>query len=308
MARAEITDFWAMVFNPSAMHRLIHVLLGAYLQAAFFVMSIAAFYLLKNRHLDFARKSFTIALVTAVIAGLAILVSGDLQAKKVAITQPAKLAAMEGHFETGPAALYLFGVPDADSRQVRYAIAWPGLLSFLVHGSFRQPVTGLDQFVRQDWPPVGLTFFSYHLMLWLGAIIIGLALVGAVYRWRGTVFQKRWLLWAFVWAVPLPYLANQAGWVAAEVGRQPWVVYGLLRTSDALSKAVKAEQVLFSIVMFTLIYALLLAVFLFILDSKIKQGPDEPTMPPQKTSAAELLRLLGKRAGQGGDSLTQAGG
>jgi cytochrome d ubiquinol oxidase subunit I len=306
LARAEITDFWAMVFNPSSMHRLIHVLLGAYLQGAFFVMSIAAFYLLKNRHIEFARKSLTIALLVAVVTGLAITVSGDLQAKKVAQTQPAKLAAMEAHFETGtgPAPLYLFGIPDHESRQVRYGIAWPGMLSFLVHGNFREPVRGLDQIPRDEWPPVGITFFAFHLMIWIGVVIILLAIVGAWFRWRGTLFQKRWLLWVFVWAVPLPYLANQTGWIAAEVGRQPWVVYGLLRTSDALSKAVKAEQVLASIIMFTIIYALLFAVFLFILDSKIKHGPDEPLIPPDKTSAADLLKLLGQRAGQGGDSLT----
>lgn len=284
-ARAEITEFWAMVFNPSSLHRLGHVLIGCYIQGAFFVMSIAAFYLIRDRHVEFAQKSFTLALGLATVMGLAALVSGDLQARKVAATQPAKFAALEKLYATtdGPTPLTVAGV------------TIPGGLSFLVHGNFQEPVTGLDQFPREDWPPVTLTSLAFRSMVALGLMMIGLTALAWVFYKRGTLFTNRALLWVFVWAVPLPILANQLGWIAAEVGRQPWIVYGLLRTSDALLKAVRAEQVLGSIIMFTVIYALLLLVWLYILDHKIKQGPDEVT-PAAATTAAGLLDAAARRA------------
>jgi len=305
-ARAEITDFWAMVFSPSSMQRLSHTLIGAYILAAFFVMSIAAYYIVKGRHLDFAKKSFSIALVVAALASLAAPISGDMQARKVAQTQPAKLAAMEAVFQTGPkpTPLYLFGLPDATEQHVKYSVAIPGMLSWLANGDSERPVAGLDQIPRQDWPPVAITFYSFHIMVWLGGLFVVLTLTGLYFRWRGTLFEKRWLLWVFVWAVPLPYMANQLGWVTAEVGRQPWVVYGLLRTSDALSKAVVANQVLGSIIMFIIIYAMLFAVWVFVLDSKIKHGPDEEAVP-SATARDGLFGVAGLRAGTGGASLTE---
>lgn len=307
-ARAEITDFWAMVFSPSSMHRLAHTVIGAYILAAFFVMSISAYYILKGRHLDFARKSFTIALIVATVTSLAEPISGDLQGKKVAQTQPAKLAAMEAVFHTspGPTPLYLFGLPDTTGQRVNYGIAVPGLLSWLAYGDFRKPVVGLDQVPHRDWPPVAATFQAFHVMVWLGGLFVMLTLVGMFFLWRGTIFQKRWLLWVFVLAVPLPYVANEVGWMTAEVGRQPWVVYGLLRTSDALSKAVVAGQVLGSIIMFIVIYALLFVVWVFVLDSKIKHGPDETVTAPGATVPGGLLGIAGLRAGIGGASLTEA--
>jgi len=306
-ARAEITDFWAMVFNPSSVHRLVHTLIGAYILAAFFVMSVSAYYLLKKRHLDFAKKSFTVALILGTVMSLAALVSGDLQGKKVAVTQPAKLAAMEARFVTtdGPTPLYLWGIVDERGERMKQGWAVPGLLSFLVHGNFREPVNGLDKIPRQDWPPVAMTFYAFHLMVILGILFICLTLLASVFRWRGTLFERRWLLWVFVFAVPLPYVANEAGWVTAEVGRQPWVVYGLLRTSEALSKAVVANQVFGSIIMFILIYALLFAVWLFVLDSKIRQGPEEIGPVPSVTARGAILGVAGLRAGTGGGSLTE---
>jgi cytochrome d ubiquinol oxidase subunit I len=306
-ARAEITDFWAMVFSPSSMQRLAHTVIGAYVLAAFFVMSITAYYVLRGRHLNFARKSFTIALIVATVASLAEPISGDLQGRKVAQTQPAKLAAMEAVFHTGPGPtpLYLFGQPDAKAQQVSYGLAVPGLLSLFAYGDVHKPVAGLDQIPRRDWPPVMATFQAFHVMVWLGVLFVVLTLVGLYFRWKGTIFEKRWLLWVFVLAVPLPYVANQFGWITAEVGRQPWVVYGLLRTSDALSKAVVANEVLGSIIMFIVIYALLFVVWVYVLDRKIKQGPEEIVMAPPVTTPGGLLGVAGLRAGTGGPSLTK---
>ena len=306
--RAEITDFWVMVFNPSSVHRLAHVLIGCYVLAAFFVMSISAYYLLKNRHVNFAQKSFTSALVLGTVMSLLALIQGDVQSRKVAATQPAKLAAMEAHFETGTngSPLYLFGHPDEKEGRVKYGIAIPRLLSFMVHGSFDKPVDGLDKIPREDRPPVALTFHSFHIMVGLGMLFIALTVVASFYRWRGTLWNKRWLLWGFVLAIPLPYVANQIGWVTAEVGRQPWIVYGLLRTKDALSKSVTAGQTLTSIILFGIVYALLFAVWLYVLNDKIHHGP-EPVHPSGETPSGSLADVAGLRAGTGGASLTMPG-
>jgi cytochrome bd ubiquinol oxidase subunit I len=308
-ARAEITDFWAMVFNPSSVERLVHVLLGAFIVGAFVVLSVSAFYLLKGRHLEFARRSFTIALVVAALAALAEVVSGDSQARTLATTQPAKLAAFEGLYTTTPGGtrLAVAGFPDTTAERVRGEVAIPGLLSFLVWGDWNKPVLGLDRVPRADWPPVALPFQTYHVMVGLGFLFVALVAVALVMRWRGTLFEARWLLWAFVFAVAGPFVANELGWVAAEVGRQPWVVYGLLRTSDATSKNVPAGQVLASLVMFGVIYALLFAVYVFVLNDKIQHGPDEPAPPPTATTGGGLLAAAGRLAGQGGESLTSTG-
>lgn len=307
-ARAEITDFWAMVFNPSSMHRLFHSLIGAYLLAAFFVMSISAYYLLKGRHVDFARKSFTSAMFLGLFMSLAALVQGDVQARQLATTQPAKLAAMEAHFETGTAGsgLYVFGLPDEQQQRVTAGIKIPYLLSLLVHGNTTQPVNGLDKIPRQDWPPVALTFHSFHIMVALGSLFIALTVLATFLWWRGTLFQKRWLMLIFVFTIPLPYIANQVGWATAEVGRQPWIVYGLLRTSEGLSVGVSAAQTLGSIIMFSVIYLLLFAVFLYVLNDKIQHGPEE-AHPGTGTTASDLVGLAGLRAGTGGSSLTEPG-
>ncbi len=273
--RAEITDFWSMVFNPSAMDRLVHVILGALILGSFFVLSISAYYLLKNRHIDFARKSFTTALVAAAVASIAMLGSGDSQGRIVARYQPAKLAAMEGLYQTTPGGtpIHIFGIPDSKSRVVRFNLEIPGLLSFLVHRDFKTPVPGLDKF-EPDTPPVAIPFFSFHIMVALGTYFIALTLYGLWCLMRGTLFQKKWLLRVFVFSVIGPFIANELGWVAAEVGRQPWIVYNLLRTSEAVSENIVAPQVLGSIIMFAVIYALLFVLWIWLLNDKIQKGPE----------------------------------
>ncbi len=290
--RAEITDFWAVVFNPSTVERLTHVIFGAFILGGFFVMSVSAYYLLKRRHEDFARKSFAIALPFATIFSIAELLSGHSQAVNVAATQPAKLAAFEGHFVSsdGGAPLYIWGIADEDELRVKFGLAVPKMLSLLVHGDPDRPVTALDDpgivpaqnemppdvSIREYWPPVNLSFQFYHLMVGLGMVFIVLTLFALVLRWRRTLFASRWLLWVFVFAVVGPVVANQAGWAAAEVGRQPWIVYGMLKTADAASRAVSGSEVLMSIVMFGAIYALLLLVWVYLMDAKIRLGPEAP--------------------------------
>jgi cytochrome d ubiquinol oxidase subunit I len=294
--RAEIVDFWAMVFNPSSMYRLGHVLIGAFIMGSFFIMSISAYYLIRHRHEEFARRSFSGALIFATIASLGALVQGHFQADGVYEHQPAKLAAFEGHFQTGPAGLSIFGIPDPAARELRYDLSVPGGLSFLIHEDFQAPVVGLDRFRREDWPPLLLAFTSYHVMVGLGVLFIALTLLAGWMRWRGALFRQRWLLWVFVFAVAGPVLANEAGWLAAEVGRQPWIVHPpvhwrgddvvvgpqgvvaydetvALRTTAAVSPTVGGGQVLGSMIGFGLIYLALGAIWIIVLDHKIRQGP-----------------------------------
>lgn len=286
-ARAEITDFWAMVFNPSSVDRIIHVWQGAFLAGAFLVLSVHAYYILKGRYTEISKKAFTIALGVAMIFSLTQLVSGHSSANVVAEHQPAKLAAMEGHFEANaPADMYIFGWVDKEQQKV-FGLRVPGGLSFLLHYKFDEPVTGLNAFPLNEQPSqVNAVFQFYHIMVAIGMFLIAVTLLAGYLWWRGKLFQTRWLLWTFVFAVILPQIANQAGWFAAEMGRQPWVVYGLLRTSEALSKTVTANQVLFSLILFSIIYTFLLALFLYLLNKKIKHGPydegDDASRPFQE--------------------------
>jgi cytochrome d ubiquinol oxidase subunit I len=273
-ARAEITDFWAMVFNPSSVERILHVWIGAFLAGSFLVMSIAAWYLVKNKYHDFAIRAFAIGLVVALISSYAQLLTGHASAEVVAEYQPAKLAAMEGHFDTNAKAdLYLFGYIDKANEKT-HGIAIPGGLSFMVHQDFDAPVKGLKAFDPRDRPGnPNITFQSYHIMIAIGMFLIAFTSYAGFLWWRGTLFEKRWLMIAFVWSVFLPQIANQVGWFTAETGRQPWVVYNLLRTSDALSQSVKAGQVIFSLILFALVYTLLFALFIYLLNKKITHGP-----------------------------------
>jgi len=298
-ARAEIVDFWAMVFNPTSVVRLLHVWVGALILGGFFVTSIAAWYLLKGRHGEFARTSLRVGLVVAALGSFAALYTGHLQAGIVAAWQPAKLAAFEGHWETGPADLYLVGWADGEEGRT-VGLAWPGGLSYVVHGDASAPVPGLDQVPAEDRPNVGLVFQTYHAMVGLGMLFILLSVAGLVCWARGRLFDTRWLLWLLVFAVLAAYAANQLGWVSAEAGRQPWIVYGVLRTRDALSESVGAEAVLSSIVLFGIIYLMLFAVWLYVMNDKIQHGPD-----PVPADDGERMRdVVGHRRQGGRFSLT----
>ena len=276
-ARAEITDFWTMVFNPSSMERLAHVLSGAWLAGAFLVLSVSAWYLLKNKHVEFAKSSFKIALIFALFASLFQLFTGHQSAMGISKTQPAKLAAFEAHYDSSAAAdMYLFGWVNDKDQQVNFGIKIPGMLSYLLYGDTQKPVTGLNAFKPDERPPVNIVFQTYHFMVAIGFALIAISILGIFYWRRKTLFTKKWLLWIFVFSVLGPQIANQLGWISAEVGRQPWIVYGLLKTSDALSKVVTSNQVVFSLIMFTIIYFLLFMLFIYLLNEKIQHGPEHP--------------------------------
>jgi cytochrome d ubiquinol oxidase subunit I len=277
-ARAEVTDFWAMVFNPSSVDRLSHVLTGAFLAGSFLVLSVHAYYLFKNRDVEISKKAFKMALIVATISGLLQLVTGHKSANGVSINQPAKLAAFEGHYDSLKAAdMYLFGYVNQKDKTVS-GVKIPGGLSFLLYNNFTTPVKGLKAFPIADQPKqVNAIFQVYHIMIAIGMVIIGLTLFAMFLWWRGSLFKYKWLMGIFSFSVLLPQLGNQVGWFSAEMGRQPWVVYGLLRTSDALSKSVRSNQVMFSLILFTFIYLVLFTLFIYLLNKKIQHGFDEIT-------------------------------
>ena len=273
-SRAEIVDFWQVVFNPSFLDRISHVYMGAWQSAAFFVLSVSAWYLLRNRHVEVAKAGMRIAVFVALFSSIMQLVTGHSSSVTLAETQPAKLAAFEGHYPTAPAGLYILGWVDEERESVK-GIRIPGLLSFLVYGDTSRPVTGLDDFPPDERPPINIVFQTYHIMVGIGFTLIVLSLVG-FWAWkREWLYTNRKLLWLYVFAVLLPQIANQLGWFSAEIGRQPWIVYGLLKTKDALSRSVSAEHVVASLVMFGAIYLLLFVLFVYLLNEKIQHGPDE---------------------------------
>jgi cytochrome d ubiquinol oxidase subunit I len=273
-ARAEITDFWEMVFNPSTVDRLSHVVIGAWQAGAWLVISVSAYYLIKGIHQEFARKSIKIALIFALVSSVMQAVTGHSSAVYVSKYQPAKLAAFEGQYETkANADLTLIGWVDEET-ETTHALKIPGMLSWLIHGDSNQAITGLNEFTPDLRPPVNITFQFYHLMIAIGGWLIFISLLGIIAWNFGFLFENKILLTIMMFSVLGPQIANQVGWFAAEVGRQPWIVYNLLKTSDALSESVTANMVLSSLIMFTLVYLLLFFLFVFLLDRKIKHGPE----------------------------------
>ena len=276
--RAELDDFIAVITQKWAILEFLHTLSGAYVLAAFFIMGISAWHLLRKNEVGFFKRSFRLAAVFALIFSVFLAINGDLSGKEVAEKQPAKLAAMEALWETTKAApMYLLQVPDeANEKNSVQAIPVPGALSFLAFGDFDSEVKGLKAFPREDRPPVLLSFISFRLMVGLGTLFILLS----IWAWwkRKNPEQSPWLLRILPWIIPLPYLANELGWTLAEVGRQPWIVYGLMRTSDAVSP-VAASQVGTSLVAFILVYGLLgaVAVYLFVINARKGPASDDET-------------------------------
>jgi cytochrome d ubiquinol oxidase subunit I len=306
--RAEIVNFLELVFNPSTVQRLSHVLLGCVAVGAFFVLSVSSFFILKKRHLEFARHSMNGALILGLVSSLGLAINGHTQAQNVYRYQPAKLASFEGHFETGKADLNLIGWPNAEKERIDFDISIPGGLSFMVFDdlTFSKPVVGLDRFRPEDRPPLLLSYLSWRVMVGIGVLMIAACALGIYYNWRKTLPEKRWLLWSLVVGIVFVMASNQAGWIGAEVGRQPWIVHppviwnedgtdlvvgedGFyqydeavgLRTVHAVSPSVNAAEATTSLILFLVLYLSLAAVWIMVLDSKIRKGPEEYVIPEQ---------------------------
>ncbi|MGK5593806.1 MAG: cytochrome ubiquinol oxidase subunit I [Parachlamydiaceae bacterium] len=275
-ARAEIIDFWAMVFNPSSVDRLVHTVIGAWLAGAFLVMSVSAFYLLLNRHHEFAKKSLKIGLYVASVALLLQLYSGDRSGEIVAKHQPSKLAAFEGLYQTKTGAPYaLIGIPDSRMEQVHYQLAIPKFLSFLAFKDFNAEVKGLDQFPKEDWPNVLVLFFTFRTMVLMWGLMVLVCVLAIYYLRKDGLHEKKWVLKLMIVSAIFPQIANQVGWMSAEMGRYPWIVFNLLRISEGLSKSVTANQVFGSIIMFGIVYTFLFILFVYLLNEKFQHGPSD---------------------------------
>jgi cytochrome bd ubiquinol oxidase subunit I len=283
--RAELVDFFAVVFNKFAMLEILHTIPAAFVLSAFFVMGISAYHLLKKQHIDFFTKSFRMALVFGLIFSIFLAITGDMHSVHVAKTQPAKLAAMEAHWETTTRApLYLFAIPDEKNEKNKIEIgSIPGLLSFLGFHNTNAAVRGLRDFPKDERPPVWISLLSFRTMVLLGILFPLLTIIGWFKRNR--LVESPVYLKLMLWSIPLPYIACEMGWVLAEVGRQPWIVYGLLKTSDAASP-VAGSQVLISLIAFVLVYGLLGALGFFLIVKNSKEGP-KPAPDAGSEAAAE---------------------
>jgi cytochrome d ubiquinol oxidase subunit I len=273
--KPHLTSFAAAVFNPSTVVRFLHAVDGALIAGSFFVLGLAAWYMLRRRHVEFAAASMRIALIVGLIAVGVQFFIGHSHAVQVYRTQPAKLAAFEGHFDTeANADLLVFGIPDPSADRMLLRIPLPGMLSYGVSGDFNTVIKGLKDFPRDQWPPIALTFYPFHLMVGLWVVMMVVTVWGAGLLWRNRLAESRAFHWLALLATPAPIIANELGWITAEVGRQPWIVYGLLRTAAGVSGAVSAGEVLFSLVFLSLVYACLFAVWIFLLRNTLRKGPD----------------------------------
>ncbi|HUB26722.1 MAG TPA: cytochrome ubiquinol oxidase subunit I [Tepidisphaeraceae bacterium] len=273
-ARAVTTDFFHVVFNPSFINRLLHTVAGAWQAGAFLVLSVCAWYLLTNRFEEFAKAGIRVGLVVAALAATVSIVVGDMSARQVAYTQPAKLAAMEGVYPaSGAAGLHMFGWVD-ESTQTVHGPELPGMLSWLIYFDSSHPVKGLEAFKPEDRPPVNRVFQTFHIMVGIGFASFALTILGLIWWASGKLWTARWLLWPMVVSIVFILLANECGWMTAEWGRQPWIVYGIMRTSEGVSPRVPVGQVWATIVLFAVVYFALLILYVVLLNAKIHNGPD----------------------------------
>ncbi|HEX7894394.1 MAG TPA: cytochrome ubiquinol oxidase subunit I [Terriglobales bacterium] len=275
----EVTSFWKFFLNPWAWLEYAHNMSGAVITGALVMCSVGALYVLEKKSPEHARIFLRVGVIAGCIACIAqIFPTGDLQGRYMAKHQPAAVAGMEGlfHSQTG-APIVLVGQPDEEKQTIDNPLAANGVLSFLIYGTTKAEVVGLDRIPRENWPePLPLLYYAYHIMAGLGTYFALLMVVSAFLLWRGKLFETRWALWPLMLSFPLPYIANTAGWMTAEIGRQPWVVYGLLRTSEGYSKNVSAGNSLFTLLGFMGMYTVLSVLFIVLVYRIIANGPQIP--------------------------------
>ncbi|MEA2030874.1 MAG: cytochrome ubiquinol oxidase subunit I [candidate division Zixibacteria bacterium] len=274
--KAELTNFYDAVFNPSMIIRFFHTVDATLIAGAFVMAGVAAYLLLKGKAVDVAKKALKLSLIFGLVVSLLELFPfGHEHAIQVAETQPEKMAAMEGLIDGQTnAPLLLFGVPTNNPPNVSFDIKIPGILSWLAHGDVNSYVKGLNDFPANETPPFWITFVSFHSMVALGSFFIAVTLLGVFLLYRKKLWEQKWYLKLLIWSTPLPIIACELGWITAEVGRQPWVVYRILKTADAISLTVSAGELLFSIILFGLIYLFLGTLYVFLIFREIKRGPE----------------------------------
>ena len=271
----ELTSLWGLLSNPYLRWQYPHVISGSMVTASMVVAGIGAFYLLAHRHEDSARVFLRVGVVSAALFSvLSLFPTGAFHGENITRFQPAKMAAMEGLFKTQDGApLAIIGMPDRERQELMDPIYVPGVLSYLAYGNFSARVTGLNDIPPDLHPPIEIVYYAYHIMVGLGTIFIAVSLTAAFFLWRGTLFERRALLWVLMLTMPFPYIANEAGWVVAEVGRQPWVVYGLQRVADASSTNVTAGMTYFTLIGFMGLYLVLGILYLLLFARIVNDGP-----------------------------------
>jgi cytochrome bd ubiquinol oxidase subunit I len=287
----EVTSFWALLTNPWALLQYAHNMSGAVITGAFVMCAVGALYIMENRFPEHGRIFVRVGVIAGVLSCVAqIFPTGDLQGRYAAKHQPAAIAGMEGLFHTGAGApIVLIGQPDEETQHIDNPIAVNDVLSFLIYGTTKAEVEGLDRFPRDQWPePLPLLFYSYHIMAGLGTYFALLMVLAAFYLWRGKLFDTRWLLWPLLLSFPLPYIANTAGWLTAEIGRQPWIVYGLIRVPAGYSKYVSSGNTLFTLLGFMGMYTILSILFVVLVYRIIDSGPASVSALSETTTQAPV--------------------
>jgi cytochrome bd ubiquinol oxidase subunit I len=272
----EVTSFWGLLANPWALLQYAHNMSGAVITASFVMCAVGAFYLLENRFSEYGEVFLRVGVIAGVISCIAqIFPTGDLHGRYMARHQPAAVAAMEGLFSSQRGAgIVLIGQPNEERQTIDNPLVVNDVLSFLIYGTTRAEVQGLDRVPRDQWPqPLPLLFYAYHIMAGLGTYFVLLMAIVAFFLWRGKLFQTRCVLWPLMLSFPLPYIANTAGWMTAEIGRQPWIIYGLMRTSEGYSKSVSAGNSLFTLLGFMGMYTILSILFIVLVYRILQQGP-----------------------------------
>ena len=273
----EVTSFWRLLTNPWALIQYAHNMSGAVITGSFVMCAVGAFYVLENRFSESGKMFLRVGVIAGVISCITqIFPTGDIHGRYMAKHQPASVAAMEGLFHTQRGAgIVLIGQPDVERQKIDNPLVVNDVLSFLIYGTTKAEVMGLDQVPRDQWPePLPLLYYAYHIMAGLGTYFVLLMVVAAFLLWRGKLFDTRWVLWPLMLSFPLPYIANTAGWMTAEIGRQPWIVYGLIRTSDGYSKYVSSGNGLFTLLGFMGMYTLLSILFVVLVYRIIERGPE----------------------------------
>jgi cytochrome bd ubiquinol oxidase subunit I len=277
-----IADYSAVLLNPWVFVQFAHNQGGAVVTAAFGMAGLGAYYLLANRHELYGRMFVRLGLITAVIASVWMLFpSGHVSSTEVAEKQPVALAAMEGQFRTErPAGLVVMGQPDMERERIDNPIVIPRALSFLVYQNWNAEVKGLDAFPEKNWPDnIPLLYYSYHVMVGLGTIFIAITVIATFLLWRRRLFESRWMLWILMLATPFPFIANTAGWLTAELGRQPWLAYGLLRTEEGVSPLVSSGNVLFTLIGFAGMYLIMGLLYFVLMVREVAHGPEAEQAP-----------------------------
>ena len=278
----QVTSFWGLLLNPWALIQYAHNMCGALITGVFVMAAVGAYYLLEGKFVEEGRAFLRVAVIVGIIACIAqIFPTGDLHGRFLAAKQPVTMAAMEGLFKTEAGApIVILGQPDAESQRIDNPLIASRVLSFLTYGATTAEVKGLNEFPKTDWPTnIPLLYYSYHIMAGLGTLFVLVMTASAFLLWRSRLYQTDWMLWILLLCLPLPYIANTAGWMTAEIGRQPWLVYGHMRTPEGYSKYVHAGNSLFTLLGFMGLYALLAILFLFLAHRLIAHGPVEEPVP-----------------------------